>query len=93
LPFWHALAQTHLSAAEVREYPQCIVTLAPIEELAQPVAIRVGNAVHVFDYDALATWLGSQFVPTNPANRQRISIEDILRVSNDFSAEKKDGAK
>ena len=78
-PPYETLTPTRLTPAQAAD-AECCLSLEPLAALAQPVAVRAGQAVHLFEY----TWLMRHWVrpgqQTNPTNRQPLSTADMLRV-------------
>lgn len=81
-PPYETLTPTRLTPAQAAD-AECCLSLEPFAALAQPVAVRAGQAVHLFEY----TWLMRHWVrpgqQTNPTNRQPLSTADMLRVLSD----------
>lgn len=81
-PPYETLTPTRLTPAQAAE-AECCLSLEPLAALVQPVAVRAGQAVHLFEY----TWLMRHWVrpgqQTNPTNRQPLGTAGMLRVLTD----------
>lgn len=84
---WHDLISTRLSEEEIAGGLICAITLDALEEIEEPVVIRVRKAIHLFNYDALTQWLASKKELINPSTRQKFDKKDILRVIKDNADE------
>lgn len=76
-PAYEACAPTQLTRQQQAQ-DVCCVTKEPFAEIERPVAVRTGNAVHLFGYARLAEWW--QDHQTNPATTLPLPAADWLRV-------------
>jgi hypothetical protein len=75
---YSALPITHLQESE-KDEAMCCISLLPLDALQQPVAVRRGVAVQVYEWAYLKHWFQLR-LNQDPTTRQVVSVDSLFRI-------------